>query len=156
MTSGVERLTDGDYTPSETVSLKDEEGNYTGVSVTHSSTNECKTEDDGTVTNYSFTTVVMCDKEITAQGEGVTVSSDIDTNECQPSVVMKHSAGCHIYTANWFQRWISRNPWAVGVALLIAGPIIAMAGKRMFPWVAATVGSLATIGAVIALFAESG
>ena len=156
MTRGAERLTDGDYTPSETVSLKDEEGNYTGVSVTHSSTNFCTRDSYGEDVNYSFTTVVMCDKDITGQGEGVTISSDIDTNECQPSVIMKHDAGCHIYTANWFQRWISRNPWAIGVALLIAGPIIAMTGKRLFPWVAASIGSLATIGAVISLFAESG
>ena len=47
METGVERLTDDDYTPSETVSLKDDEGNYTGVSVTHSSTNVCKTDADG-------------------------------------------------------------------------------------------------------------
>jgi len=66
MTRGAERLTNDDYTPSETVSLKDEEGNYTGVSVTHSSNNFCKRNSFGEDVNYSFTTVVMCDKEITA------------------------------------------------------------------------------------------
>ena len=66
MTTGVERLTDDTYEPSSTVPLKDDEGKYTGVSVTHSSSNACKVDADGNATNYSFNTIVMCDKEITA------------------------------------------------------------------------------------------
>lgn len=51
---------------------------------------------------------------------------------------------------------MSRNPWIWGVILLIVGPIVAMCGKRWFPYVAASVGAVLAIDSVIVLFAESG
>ena len=100
--SGVERLTDDTYKPSSVIPIKDEDDEYTGVTVTHSSDNVCKRDGDGNATNYSWTTHVMCDEDINGQGQAEIVSFDTTTDPCAPSATVKHKAGCHIYTASWF------------------------------------------------------
>lgn len=148
MPGGTEELTNGDYTPTAFEPQTDEDGNLTGISVTHGSDNVC----DGT-TNYSWTTIVMCDPDITEQGAAEIVSADL-SNECAPSVTMKHSAGCHIYTANVLTRMVHKYPWLIGVAYLFFGLIVAIRGNKYFSTVASILGAFTVFEAVLILFAE--
>ena len=96
----------------------------------------------------------MCDPDITEQGEAELVSEG--GSECAVTVTMKHAGGCHIYTASALARFLAKHPWFPGAVMVVLGPIIALCGKRFFPWVAATLGALAAIDSVIVLFFESG
>ena len=93
-------LTGDTYLPSSTEPLRDENDKYSGVSVTHDSSTICEIAADGTETMYSFNTKIMCDKDLTEQG-GATIES-FDDSTCDVTVTLKHNAGCHIYTANWW------------------------------------------------------
>ena len=74
----------------------------------------------------------MCDKAITAAGGGVIESVD-KTDACAPVVTMKHAAGCHGWTANWWVRWVHRNPLLFAILQIILGLVIALRGRAMFP-----------------------
>lgn len=61
---GTERLTNDNYAPDLHDPIKDENGDYTGISTTHISDNVCTTDADGNPTAYySFNAKVMCDAE---------------------------------------------------------------------------------------------
>lgn len=120
---------------------KDEHDNIVGVSITRESENVCKTAADGTETDYQFSMVVMCDATIT--GAGAATINSIDTSDsCHPVVTVSHADGCYEYTASPLIRWLSDNPYVLGIMLLVVGPMIAMCGKRWFPYIAATMGGM--------------
>ena len=130
MTRGVERLTGADFTPNGHEALKDEEGNRTGVQTTYRSANSCDQDADGNDLFYSFTSNIMCDPENTVQGGAEWVSGT--DNGCNVSVTLKHSAGCHIYTAPlWIRLWHS-YAWIQAVLLLSLGLVFAFKGRPLF------------------------
>ena len=140
-------LTDESYLPAsyEIISGDDK---TTGIQFTQDSDHVCKTASDGTEINYSFTAQVMCDKDITGQGAAQIESVDF-SNECKPVVTVKHAAGCHTFTANPVIKWLSNNPWVLAIFFFFVGPIIAVFGKRWFPYVIATISSLAIITTIV-------
>ena len=74
---------------------------------------------------------------------------NIDTSDnCNPIVTLEHKAGCPIYTANEWTIWLSNNPWVLAVFLLIVGPIIALLGKKWFPYVAGIVACISVMDGV--------
>ena len=64
-------------------------------------------------------------------------------------VTVKHAAGCHTFTADPIIRWLSDNPWVLAIFLLIVGPIVAIFGKRWFPYVIATISSLLVVSIIV-------
>ena len=62
---------------------------------------------------------------------------------------MTHADGCYEYTANSLVRWLSENPTVLGIVFLLVGPIIAMCGKRWFPYIAAGIGAISMISLVM-------
>jgi hypothetical protein len=134
-------LTSDEYLPSKTGLKKDENDNIVGVSVTRESENLCKTADDGTEIDYQFTMVVMCDAGVTGAGAAKIDSLD-SSDSCHPVVTVSHADGCYEYTASPLIRWLSDNPYVLGIVFLVLGPIIAMCGKRWFPYIAATMGGM--------------
>ena len=148
-------LTDSDYIPSSTDLVRDGDNEIIGVSVTHSSDTVCDTAADGSVIDYEFTMTVICDPSITAQGGGEIKNLD-DSNPCNPVVTVNHADGCYQYTANSLIRYLSENPYVLGVFLLIVGPIIAMCGKRWFPYIAAAIGGMSLIGILMLVAAALG
>ena len=61
---------------------------------------------------------------------------------------MDHSSGCPIQTANELTIWLADNPWVLAVLLLIVGPLIALFGKKWFPYVAGILSALFVMDAV--------
>ena len=142
-------LTGPDYIPSKTDTVKDGD-NIVGVSITRTSESVCRTEADGTEVEYQFTTIVKCDASITGEGNGAIQSVD-SSDSCHPVVTMAHADGCYEYTANSLVRWLSENPTVLGIAFLLVGPIIAMCGKRWFPYIAAGIGAISMTSFIVLL-----
>lgn len=78
----------------------------------------------------------MCDKSVTAPGGGKIDSVD-KSDPCAPVVTMSHASGCHTWTANWWVRWVHRNPILFAVLQMVLGLVIAVRGRAMFPIVMA-------------------
>lgn len=146
---GSQGLTGSDYIPHETDTVK-EGDNIVGVSITRKSEDVCRTDSDGKTVEYQFTTIVKCDEAVTGAGNGVIQSVDT-SDSCHPVVTMAHSDGCYEYTANSLIRWLSENPTVLGVVFLLVGPIIAMMGKRWFPYIAASIGAITVFCGVMLL-----
>ena len=66
MTRGIERLTGHHFKPDSYKAIKDAEGELTGISVTYNSNNTCSRGADGNTIDYTFTSVIMCNPNITA------------------------------------------------------------------------------------------
>ena len=146
---GTQGLTGSDYIPAESDTVK-EGDNIVGVSITRKSDDVCRTDSDGKTTEYQFTTIVKCDAAVTGAGNGVIQSVDT-SDSCHPVVTMAHSDGCYEYTANSLIRWLSENPTVLGLVFLLVGPVIAMMGKRWFPYIAASIGAITVICGVMLL-----
>lgn len=97
--------------------------------------------------------MINCDKNLSDQGQG-----EIDKVEgaetCNPTVYLNHASGCKDFDPK-DHSWFAKNKYYFAVLALIVGPIIALGGKRFFPYIAAGVASLAvlilTIGICIVL-----
>ena len=57
---------------------------------------------------------------------------------------MEHSSGCLDFNPDDYS-WFSQNQLLIGIILILLGPFIAVAGKTLFPYVAAAVASLTVI-----------
>ena len=68
---------------------------------------------------------------------------------------MSHSSGCKDFDPKDYS-WLSKNKYYLAVLALIVGPIIALGGKRFFPYIAAGVVSLAILFLGIAFCAIMG
>ena len=92
----------------------------------------------------------MCDVNITAQG-GAEIDS-IDTDDvCHPVVTMRHAAGCHIYNDDSIAVWREENSWFSAITLIVGGAVVAMLGKRWFPWVGGTFAAVGVLYTVVTL-----
>jgi len=51
--------------------------------------------------------------------------------------VIEHASGCPIAANDplSFTKFLKKYPWTIGLIMIIAGPIIALYGRRFFPWV---------------------
>ena len=80
----------------ETVTQDDE---VIGIAVTHNSNWQCSERDDGVDDVFSFKYVVLCEENITGNGEGLVAVHLRDYSDpCQPVVTLAHAAGCRAET----------------------------------------------------------
>ena len=128
--------------------ITDSDDKTTGISVTWDSEEPCPSEQGATT---SFTAIVECDKLQSSAGEAIIKNVD-RSDECNPVVTVSHSAGCPIQTASDMTIWLSDNPWVYAVLLLVVGPVIALFGKKWFPYVAGITSGL-FVGDAVAHFA---
>lgn len=64
---------------------------------------------------------------------------------------MSHSTGCVSYTVLGITKFLNENVWASGTILLVAGLVIGMAGRKLFPHVIGSfAGLMAMMGVLIA------
>jgi hypothetical protein len=92
---------------------------------------------------YSFTAEVLCDKSITSAGNPKIIS--VDTSHCEAKVVVAHKAGCPAGKAMNLSNFINEYPWVLGLIMIIGGPIVALFGRRWFPWVTAGIVSMTAL-----------
>ena len=133
---GSEFITSEVYEPDEVEVIEDDEGNPVGVALTRYSENACKTEkidaETTEVTEYTFSAIIMCDKETKAVG-GAGIMLVDKSDPCSPVVQMKHASGCPTFTVNAFSRWMKDNPWFLAAIYICIGTLLAFKGRSMFP-----------------------
>ena len=139
-------LTGHHFKPDSYLAIRDVEGELSGISVTYNSNNTCARGDDGNTIDYTFTSVIMCNPNITAQGQAEWVTGSDDG--CNVSVTLMHSAGCHIYTAPWIIRFLEREPWVQATAMIVLGAFIAFKGRPLFRTLAPILIGIKTFGFV--------
>ena len=83
--------------------------------------------------NYNFTTEVLCDETITGQGNPVL--KKIDQSTCDIKIVVAHTSGCPAGQIMNFQQFMVDYPWLFGLIMILGGPIVALFGRKFFPWV---------------------
>ena len=85
-------MTSGNCSPDiiETVTYGDV---VIGVAVTHDSDVLCTEREDGVDDVFSFKYEVLCDENITGNGEAVIHEVD-SSDPCKPAVTFLHAAGC--------------------------------------------------------------
>jgi hypothetical protein len=99
---------------------------------------------------FSFRVNVVCDEAFADVGEGQ-VDSVSGTNTCEPTVNMRHSAGCPMFSALGMVNWLSRNSWLTGIILLFVGAFVALAGNKYFAHVMGVFAGLTAFTIVIVL-----
>ena len=109
--------------------LRDADGNTNGVTFTQESSTTCKGE-----TKYSMTTELYCKEGVTNAGS---VRSVTLKDECEFVVVMDHKEGCPDVNVDVdkYMGWLEENEWVVGIIYVVVGPLIALFGTQLFPWV---------------------
>ena len=63
----------------------------------------------------------------------------VDTKGCDAKVVVAHKAGCPAGKAMNLSNFINEYPWVLGLLMILGGPVVALFGRRWFPWVTAGV-----------------
>jgi hypothetical protein len=73
----------------------------------------------------------------------------VDTSTCEAKVVIAHKAGCPAGKAMNLSKFINDYPWVIGIVLIVGGPIVALFGRRFFPWVTAGIVAVTTLMAAL-------
>ena len=148
-------VTSHSFAPESVSVIRDDNDKKIGISYTRESLGEECVSESGADINYRFTTDIMCDETITEQGGAQIVSNDL-SNDCAPKIVMKHSAGCYLWTEtkeNTVESWFDKHKTVAGVVYIIYGALIATLGKRLFPFIGAKLAAIAVFVAVVDIFA---
>lgn len=69
---------------------------------------------------------------------------------------MKHAAGCPEIDASGMVAFMHNYPWVVGIIFVLAGPVIGMRGRRMFPWMVAVCAAIITFLGLLLCFTVFG
>jgi hypothetical protein len=130
--------------------IRDDDEKITGITFTQSSETECAGDSE---INYSMTTKLNCDEDVTAEGGAIVKSLVISENGCEYTVELSHAAGCPTFKLDIdaYMGWLSENQWVIGVIYLVFGPVIALFGLQWFPYVTASLVAIFVIGITASL-----
>ena len=92
---------------------------------------------------FSFTTEVLCDETVTGRGNAKIVSAD-DTH-CNTKIVVAHESGCPVGKIMSITKFMHDYPYVFGIILILFGPVVALYGRRFFPWVVGGIVSLCAL-----------
>jgi hypothetical protein len=59
------------------------------------------------------------------------------SDTCSPKLTFTHKSGCPVFEATSIVRYLSNNPWVLGLILIAFGVIVTPFGGKFFPWVLA-------------------
>lgn len=88
--------------------------------------------------NYKMSFEIMCDD--TKTDKPVFTADNLDlSDKCAPKITFAHKAGCPKFEATSIVRFLSDNPWALGIIMIIAGLIVTFFGGKWFTYVLASI-----------------
>lgn len=82
---------------------------------------------------FSFTTEVLCDESIKGKGNAKIINAD--PGACNVKVIVAHESGCPVGKIMSLSKFMHDYPYIFGIILILGGPIVALYGRRFFPWV---------------------
>ena len=130
-------VTDGKLMPNK-ITVKEDLDENRWIEFKHYSVQACNS-----TSTYSFTAEILCDKSITSAGNPKIIS--VDTSHCEAKVVVAHKAGCPAGKAMNLSKFINDYPWVLGLIMIVGGPIVALFGRRWFPWVTAGIVTITSL-----------
>lgn len=130
-------MTDGGRPSSVTAVLNtDEDGAKRHIAFEIDGGEQCAAD---TTRTYSVKYEITCDASITGKPEFNQQNLDLTTDLCSPKLTFAHKTGCPVFEATSIVRYLSENPWLLGIILLIFGGIVTFYGGKFFPWVLASI-----------------
>ena len=103
-------------------------GSVHGINLIYESDEVC---DAATNTNYMLTLAVECSNEYTGTKDAY-VLKIIGEEDCNPTVVVLHEAGCSDYFISNFAWWLYWKPMMYAIVLMLLGCLIGVCGKKSF------------------------
>ena len=102
---------------------------------------------------YSVRYEIKCNSE--KKGKPTLDASNLNlaSDTCSPKLTFEHEVGCPVFEATSIVRFLSDNPWAMGILLLFFGSLVTFFGGKFFTWVLACVAGSIVFLAII-LFAS--
>eukprot|EP00347_Sterkiella_histriomuscorum_P010029 403338963 len=82
---------------------------------------------------------INCDATVTGTPVLTLANLDLTSDVCAPKLTFSHKAGCPAFQATSIVRFLSDNPWALGVILLIFGSIVTFFGGKFFHFILPTI-----------------
>ena len=73
------------------------------------------------------------------------------TDKCEIYLDVSHKAGCPAGEIIDFAKLMHDYPWLFGIIMVVGGPLVAMYGKRFFPWVVAGIVSVTLLMASLVI-----
>ena len=104
---------------------------------------------------------ITCDSDTTGPLDMEKVEFSIESDEaCSGTIKFTHASGCAVGSeylddlgdlATESLGWLYDNEWCIGIIYVIAGPLIALFGVSMFPYIVASLVAIFFIGLVCGL-----
>ena len=82
---------------------------------------------------------VTCDPTLTGKPDLGIANLDLLEDPCSPKLTFAHATGCPAFEATSIVRFLSENPWALGVILMIFGSIVTFFGGKFFHFILPTI-----------------
>jgi len=102
--------------------------------------------DDDHDRNLGLNVEIQCNASVETYSL-VTINT---TDKCMPKVILQSKAGCPVFTATAYLRYVADHPWIIACLLLVFGAITTFRGKEFFNWVVAILcGGLSFMGSML-------
>jgi hypothetical protein len=115
-------LTDKTIVHTHSETTVDADGKITGLKYTQDGGDVCTSD-----RNYTLTTVVKCNAELTADPTTFTV---VTTDKCNPTITFSHADGCPALSLNSLVAFFQTHPWIIAVFLIVFGLIVTFFGAK--------------------------
>ena len=101
---------------------------------------------------YQTSVEIFCD----GSANQITGAKVDASDPCYPKLSFSHKLGCPTLQVTSIIRYLSNNPWAIGIILLVFGALVTLWGGKYFVWVLVSIGSGVTFFASMILFSLFG
>lgn len=98
-----------------------------------------KCEAAKTETFFKVRYEITCDRSITEPPKLSLKNLDLTSDVCAPKLTFAHKVGCPLFEATTFVRFISDNPWVLGIILIVFGSIVTFFGGKFFFYILPTI-----------------
>lgn len=122
------------------------------ISFSQQSDNFCKRDE---LTNdfvyYKFEATIICNANVTGQGNGKILIADYTTDPCTLKVIIEHQAGCPASDLSGFYTFFDEYPEVIGALIIPIGAFIALVGKKWTPFINTGVSGVSMAGITLFL-----
>ena len=111
----------------------------------------------GDVCPSSSTTTMSMEIQLVRDHDKEYQFESLDADDlCKPVVTIKSKHGCPVFSPTAIVAFMSKNPWLVGIVLIVFGAIVCFVGRKFFQWTLAAIGFLLGCGVSLLLFSMMG
>jgi hypothetical protein len=116
--------------------------------ITYSGGAICRNDDTKT---HDLEIKLLCDAK-----EPGSVTSINTSDPCLTVIKMKSTEGCPKFSSTAIVAFLSENPWALAILMIVFGSVVCFFGRRFLKWTLAALGFLFGAGVVLLLMSFAG